>query len=285
MAMRKKEYDTIIYEAGAVTKITHNEPEKRNPLTGHFILELADALNRLERDKEAAVGVFGATGKVFCAGHNLAFVSKMDDWKAGERKILEEKDWREQMDFMRDNLYFRLWDCKKPIIAAVQGNAYAGGAEIVLMCDIVVAAKEAVFNYGIFRTSGAGSANLLPFFVGFKKAAEVYLTGGEISALELERMGAVNKVVPASDVEEEAIRYAQIISQMPQETVKLAKQSLKVSLNRMGCRDAIWFGCETNILGHLNYSPREREFYTILKEKGMKAAIEFRDRPFKALGG
>ena len=91
--MNEKEYKTILYESGPVTKIVHNEPEKRNPLTGHFILELRDALVRFQRDREAVVGVLMSTGSVFCAGHNLGFVSKMDDWKPSEKKILEEKDW------------------------------------------------------------------------------------------------------------------------------------------------------------------------------------------------
>lgn len=282
--MKDKAYETIIYESGPITKIIHNEHEKRNALTGHFILELSDALKVFDRDEKAVVGILGATGNVFCAGHNLGFVSKMDEWKVEEKKILEEKDWRKQMEFMRENLYYPLWDCKKPLIAAVQGSAHTGGAEIALMCDIVVMAEEAFFNYGILRTTGAASGNVLPHFVGFKKAAEIYMTGGVISARELEGIGAVNRVVPASEVQNEAMRYARVISLMPPEILKLIKQSLKVSLNRMGVRDAIWFGCETNIFGHLNFSPREKKFYTKIKEEGMKAAIEFRDKPFKKLG-
>jgi enoyl-CoA hydratase len=282
--MVEKQYKTIVYESGPITRMIHNEPEKRNALTGHFSLEFSDALKRFQRDRDAVVGVIGATGNVFSAGHNLEFVSKMDDWKPKEEKILSERDWREQMDFNRDNLYFPLYDCKKPIIAAVQGDVHAGATELIHMCDIVVAAETAVFSYAIARISGGGSANLFPYFLGFKKAAELYLTGGKITAPELERLGAINKVVPAAEVEAEAMRYAKIISLMPAETLKLIKQSLRFSLNRMGARDTIWFGCESGILGHLNSYPREKEFYTILKKKGMRAAVEFRDKPFKELG-
>jgi enoyl-CoA hydratase len=283
--MEEKQYKTIIYEAGPITRIIHDEPKIRNALSGHFILELSDALKRFQRDREAVVGVIGATGNVFCSGHNLEFVSKMDDWKPSEIKILNEGDWREQVDFLRDNLYFPLYDCKKPLVAAIQGDAHAGGTDLMHMCDLAVAAETAVFHYSILRTSGGGGANLLPYFVGFKKAAELYLTGGKISAPELERLGAINKVVPVAEVEAEAMRYAKMISLMPAETLKLIKQALRFSLNRMGARDTMWFGYETNILAHLNSSPREKEFYTILKGKGMRAAVEFRDKPFKELGG
>ncbi len=278
-------YKTIIYEPGPVTKIIHNEPDIRNPLTGQFILEFKDALQRLQRNREARVGVILATGPVFCSGHNLRFVSKMQDWKPGEPSALYEEDWREQMDFMRDNLYYPLWDCTVPLVVGVQGGAYTGGVEFVMMCDIVVAAEGAIFDYGTTHVTGVGNENMLLYTLGWKRALEIYLTGGNFTAVDAERWGVVNKVVSPDQLEAEVMRYARLIARMPPEAPKLIKENLKFAMNRMGARDSILFGTKTNILGHLaRVTPREKEFYTILKQQGMKAAIEYRDKPFEELG-
>jgi len=278
-------YKTIIYEPGPVTKIIHNEPDIRNPLTGQFILEFKDALQRLQRNKEARVGVILANGPVFCSGHNLRFVSKMQDWKPSEPSVLHEEDWREQMDFMRDNLYYPLWDCTTPLVVGVLWGAYTGGVEFVMMCDIVVAAEGVIFDYGTMHITGVGMENMLLYTLGWRRALEVYLTGWNFTAAEAERWGVVNKVVPPDQLEAEVMRYANLIARMPPEAPRLIKENLKFAMNRMGVRDAIFFGTKTNILGHLaRVTPREKEFYSILKQQGMKAALEYRDKPFEELG-
>ncbi len=92
-------------------------------------------------------------------------------------------------------------------------------------------------------------------------------------------------MVPPDQLEAEVMRYAKLIARMPPEAPKLIKENLKFAMNRMGARDSIFFGTKTNILGHLaKVTPREKEFYTILKQQGMKAAIEYRDKPFEELG-
>jgi len=282
--MKPEEYKTITYEPGVITKFVHIEGAKRNPLTGAFILEFKDALSRFQRNKEAKVGVVLADGPVFCAGHNLGFVSQMQDWKPSKGNVLTEVEWREQMDFMRENFYFPVWDCKKPLIVGVQGGAYVGGAEFAMLCDIVVAAANTVFDMGILRITGAGSANTLAYFIGYHKAMEIYLTGWNFTAEEAEQWGAINKVVPDDQLEAEVMRYANIIALMPPATVRLLKESLKFAMNRMGFRDNIWYGCETNIMGHLVDRTREKEFYNIAKTQGLRAALDHRDKPFEKYG-
>ncbi|MDP2917850.1 MAG: enoyl-CoA hydratase-related protein [Dehalococcoidia bacterium] len=287
MAEEKKhgKYDTIIFEPGPVTRIIHDEPDIRNPLTGKFILEFKDALQRLQRDKEARVGVILATGPVFCAGHNLGFVSTLQEWKPSEPSVLWEEDWRAQMDFMRDNLYYPLWDCTIPLVVGVQGGAYTGGVEFTMMCDIVVAAEGTVFDYGTAHVTGIGNENMLLYHLGWRRALEVYLTGWNFTAEDAERWGAVNKVVPQDQLETEVMRYANLIARMPPEAPRLIKENLKFAMNQMGARNAIFFGTKTNILGHLaSVTPREKEFYTIMKKQGMRAGLEFRDKPFEELG-
>lgn len=283
--MHPEEYKCTIYEPGPVTKIIHNEPDIRNPMTGHFILELKDAVERFQRNTEAKVGVLLANGPVFCSGHNLRFVSKMESWerpkddtvKAGTK--VTEEEWRVQMDFMRDNLYYPLWDCKKPIVVGVQGPCIAGGMNLILASDIVVAAEDAFFDYAITRISGAG-ASLLLYYIGQRKAAEIELTGGKFTAADGERWGLINRVVPREQLDIEVMRYANKMAQMPIASLKLAKSVHRMAMNRMGVRDIIWWGYEIDIIGHMQGNPREAEFYSLLKKEGMKAAVAYRDKPF-----
>ena len=291
--MDTSEYKTIIYEEiGPITKIVHNEPEKRNALTGQFILEFGDALHKFERNPEARAAVIFSTGSCFCSGHNIQFVSKMEDWKSeskpssSEQKSAPttEQDWRNQMDFMRDKFYYPLWDCKKPLVVGVQGGAYTGGAFFAGACDIVVAAEEAFFDWGVQHVTGTGGDVMLAYFGGWRKAMEMALTGWNMDAMEAWRIGLVSKVVPADKLEKEVMRYAKIIAAMRPENVKLSKQHLKQMMNRLGVREGIFLEYETNILGHLARTEWENEFYKMMRQDGIKAAVDFAHKPFEELG-
>lgn len=283
--MRPEDYKTIIYEPGPITKIIHNEPDIRNPLTGHFILELRDALERLQRNREAMVGVLLANGPVYCSGHNLGFVSKMQDWKPKEPTRLYEEDWRENMDFMRDYLYMPLWNCTTPLVVGVRGGAFAGGVEFALYGDIVIVTEGAHFDYGTFHITGTGPAFQLIYNMSWKKAMEIYLSAWCFTAEEALEWGLINKVVPEDKLEDEVMLQAERIARMPPEAPRLIKENLKLAMNQMGVREAIFYGNKTDILGHLaKVTEREKEFYTILKQKGMKEAVAYRDKPFEEVG-
>ncbi len=305
--MSSEEYKVLIYEPGPITRFIHDEPEKRNVTTGTFILELRDAIHRFERNPEALVGVFTSTGPVFCAGHNLEYVSEMEQWKNKEatgsqtvtvekapstaehpptaRRQATEEDWRREMDFMRHVHYLPLWDCSKPLIVGVQGGAYAGGLMFTEMFDIVVASEDAFFDFGIQHISGAGGDAMLGIYGGnWRKAMEIALTGWYIDAHDALRMGLVTKVVPADQLEAECMRYAKVITLMRPHAVKLGKLSLKMAMNRLGARDNIISGSEWNILGHLQKTDKEDEFYRIVKKEGMRAGTDFAHKPFEELG-
>ena len=125
---------------------------------------------------------------------------------------------------------------------------------------------------------------MLQMWIGYRKAFEMLCTGWNLSSQELYRLGAINKVVPDDRIEAEAMRYAEIMSLMPLENLKLSKQSLKFGMNLMGAREQIWHNQETNTLSHCAASEREKEFFTIMKEKGMAEALDFRDKPFEKYG-
>jgi enoyl-CoA hydratase len=276
-----EEFKTLIYEPGPVTRIIHNEPERNNVMGPDFEKEFLEAVRRFEKNDEARVAVTLSKGKHFAAGHDLSALAKKQSWKSGQSGEWSEPKWRKACDPRR--FIYPLWDVAKPLVAGVQGAALAAGGHFALLHDIVVMGENAYIGFEVGRVSGAGGA-FIQMWMGYRKAFEVLCTGWNISSHELYRLGAINKVVPDDQVEAEAMRYAEIISLMPPETVKLNKASLKFGMARMGMREQLWHGEETNILAHCVGDEREKEFYRIIKEKGMRAALEFRDAPFEKYG-
>lgn len=274
-------YKTLIYEPGPVTKIIHNEPEKGNTMGYEFEKEFLDALARFEKDREAKVAVSLATGKHFTAGHDIANLSERQSWKPGEKVEWNEATWRRINDPRK--LDYPLWEVSKPLVVGVQGAVIGAGITFVMLHDIVIMGESAFFSAAITRVSGA-SGGLFQMWMGYRKAFELLATGWNMSAREVYRLGAVNKVVPDDKIEEEALRYAQIMALMPLEVLKLSKQSLKFGMNMNGAREQIWHNQETNTLIHCASTEEEKQFYTIMKEQGMKAALEFRDKAFEQYG-
>ncbi len=274
-------YKTLIYEPGVVTKIIHNEPDKRNTMGKEFQTEFLDAIDKFERNNEAKVAVSLATGEHFSAGHDVAVLSRKQEWKPGEKAEWGEPKWRRVND---PRIFaYPVWEISKPIVAGVRGAALAAGAMFVMFHDIVVMGESSFMGFEITRVSG-GFGGMLQMWTGYRKAFETLCCGWNISAQELYRLGAINKVVPDDRVEAEAIRYAEIMSLMPLEILKIVKMSLKFGMNLKGAREQIWHNEEVNTLVHLVANECEKEFYTIMKEQGMKAALDFRDKPFEKYG-
>jgi enoyl-CoA hydratase len=281
MERRMAEYTTIIYEPGPITRIIHNEPDKHNTMGPLFEKEFRDALKDFDRNDEARVAVTLARGKHFAAGHDIAMLSTKQSWEKGKRMELGEAQWRKLNDTRR--FVFPVWEVSKPMIAGAQGATLAAGANFLMMHDIIVMGENAFIGYEICRISGATGTSL-EMWLGYRKAFELLCCGWNMSSEELYRLGAINKVVPDDQIEAAAMRYAEIISLMPPETVKLMKQSLKFAMNVRGAREVLWQADEMNTLVHGVGDEREKDFYCVMKEQGMKAALDFRDKPFEKFG-
>ena len=276
-----EEYKTIIYEPGPVTKIIHNEPVNNNVLGKEFETEFNDAIARFDKDREAKVAVTLAKGKHFTAGHDIDILSKKQSWEPGKRVEWDEARWRVINDPRR--LDFRIWEVSKPLVAGVQGAVLGAGCLFVMLHDVVVMGENSFFGLSISRVSGA-FGGVLQMWMGYRKAFEMMCTGWNVSSQELYRLGAINKVVPDDKIEEQAMRYAEIMALMPLEILKLSKMSLQFGMNQIGAREQIWHNQEVNTLIHCVNSDVEKEFYKIMKEKGMKAALDFRDKEFEKYG-
>lgn len=195
--------DTIHVEADPgddrIRHVRLDRPDAGNTITLDLLLELTDALDDADRDDATDAIVLGSTGDTFCAGGDL-----------GELGSLPAEDGIRWM-----TAYFeaidRLRDTGKPAIAAVEGPCVAGGNELAMGCDLVVAGEGARFGQpevGVGSTAAGGGVQLLPLMIGEKRARELLLTGDLIGAEEARHIGLINRVVEAGGAEAEATSLA-----------------------------------------------------------------------------
>ena len=223
----------VLYaKADGVATVTMNRPEVRNAINAEMLCRLADAWQDINDDAGVRAVIFTGTGEqAFCAGADLdRLVRMMQGLRPSEtdfdRRIIED------YAVIYKGL-LRNYEVVKPIIAAVKGYCVAGGMEMLQATDIRVAAEDARFaiaevKHALFPMGG--STVRLARQIPFAKAMEILLTGEQFSAAEALRIGLVNKVVPASDVMREALRYAEIICENGPLAVQAVKRSVLAGL-------------------------------------------------------
>ncbi len=209
-------YEYVLSERdGPVGVVTLNRPRQLNALSSAVLTELADALEAHERDDEVRAIVLTGGPDVFAAGADLKEFSSLSvvDMMAGNRV----------------SLFDRVRSLSKPVIAAVSGYALGGGCELAMLCDMIIASETARFgqpeiNVGLMP--GAGGTQRLARTFGKAKAMEMVLTGDWVDAQTAERLGLVNRVVPADQVVVEAKALGMKIAAKAPLAVKLAKQAV-----------------------------------------------------------
>jgi methylglutaconyl-CoA hydratase len=183
-------YGTVILEnEGPLAVITLNRPEKRNALSPELIADLLDALTAVE-EGPARLAILTGAGQGFCAGMDLASLRKLADQTPAENLA----DARRTSGVFR-----RIWSYPKPLIAAVNGVAVAGGCGLATLCDFTLASEEAKFGYTEVRIGfmPALISAYVQLQVGEKVARDLLLSGRIFGANEARELGLVNRVVPA----------------------------------------------------------------------------------------
>jgi enoyl-CoA hydratase len=201
---------------GPVTTIRIDRPERRNAVDGPTAAALAEAFRAFDADEEAAVAVLYGDHGTFCAGADLSAVGRAD----GNRVDPMGHDGPMGPTRMR---------LSKPVIAAIEGYAVAGGLELALWCDLRVAAQDSVL--GVFcRRWGVplidGGTVRLPRLIGTSRAMDLVLTGRAVHADEAERIGLVNRVVAPGTALTEAQALARQIAAHPQRCARNDRLSL-----------------------------------------------------------
>jgi len=201
--------------ADNVAILTLDNPQRRNALSRDLLAQLRDALRAIANDGAIKCVVLRAEGPAFSSGHDLREIASAD--RAGAESLFAL--CTDVMETIR-----RL---PRPVIAAVQGIATAAGCQLAATCDLLVAAEEATFatpgvKIGLFCSTPAVA---LARAVNTKKSLEMLFTGAPISAAEAERIGLVNRVVPAARLDEESLALARQIAAASGEILALGKRT------------------------------------------------------------
>jgi 2-(1,2-epoxy-1,2-dihydrophenyl)acetyl-CoA isomerase len=223
----------IAREDGGVLWLTLNRPEAANAVTPDQRDRLIELLDDASGRLEVRAVVITATGKHFCTGADLRH-SRPGPVRPEGVPDLVIGDVSRMIEKGAQRLITAVVDCEKPVIGAVNGTAAGIGAHLALACDLIVAAEEARFIEVFVRRGlvpdGAG-AWLLPRRVGLQKAKEMMFFGDAVPAAEAERLGLVNRVVPADEVEKVAGEWAARLAAGPTRSIGLTKALLNRSLD------------------------------------------------------
>ena len=213
-------YKTIILEKkDKVAKLTLNRPDKMNGLDQEMCQELVAATEEVGKDGDVKAVIITGSGKAFCAGGDLS--STMYDVK--DPKALSD------IILMFGQVSVNINTMAKPTIAMVNGAAVGAGFSFALACDMRIASDKARFGHvylNIGVQSDAGGTYFLPRLVGVAKACELVFTGKVIDAAEAERIGLVNWVVPAGELESETTKLAAQLARGSSLAMGMAKKSI-----------------------------------------------------------
>jgi len=208
----------LISRDGPVTIVTINRPERRNAVDLATAHELFDAFTTFDADAEASIAVLTGAGGAFCAGADLKALA---EGESGKRMAAGGVGSFAPMGPSRLRL-------SKPVIAAIEGHAVAGGAELALWCDLRVMAENAVF--GIYcRRFGVPLIDMgtirLPRLIGHSRAMDLMLTGRAVDAKEALAIGLANRVAPAGEALAHAVTLAKALAAFPQQCLRNDRRS------------------------------------------------------------
>lgn len=203
---------------GHVGKICLNRPDKYNSFIRDMAMACLAHLDTCEKDNEIRAIYLTGIGKAFCAGQDLKEALDPDNGLDLNRIVSEHYN----------PLALKVYNIEKPVIAAVNGVAAGAGANLALLCDIVVAAESASFIQA-FSAIGlipdTGGTYSLPRLIGFQKALALAMTGEKVPAQEAERIGMIYKYFPDSEFEEKSWALAEKLSNMPTQGLVLTKKA------------------------------------------------------------
>lgn len=217
----------------SVLWLTLNRPERKNSISPELRDELLGAIDEARTDEDVRCVVLTGAGDAFCAGVDLGRSKVTSGAASGETARPDLRAIREAMKRGMQRVIRALWELDKPVIASVNGVAAGGGAQLALVCDLVIASSEArlieIFvKRGLAVDSGGGW--LLPRLVGLAKAKELVFFGDPISAEDARAAGLVNKVVPPDQLEQATREWAERLARGPTRSIGASKALLNRAL-------------------------------------------------------
>ncbi|MSQ11952.1 MAG: crotonase/enoyl-CoA hydratase family protein [Dehalococcoidia bacterium] len=268
-------YRYLVYEKKtAVAHITLDRPEKLNALSKALQDELMAAVERADDDDDVRVIVLKGNGRAFSAGYDITPGTRTPGEYGGQNIRKDIKGLRRLQE-----RWSALWSVGKPIIAQVHGYCLAGATDLVLHCDLIVAAEDASIGYPAVRALGSPPTHMWTYLVGPQWAKYLLLTGNSIDGRTAERIGLAWKAVPAAELDAVVDELAETLAKVPLDLLAANKAICNRAVDFMGRALVEQLAAENDAIAH--QSPVVAEFYRLAEQRGLKAALEKRDAPFR----
>lgn len=260
-------------DIGPVRRLTMNRPDALNALNGELIEAMSTAVGAASEDDDVRVVILRGAGRAFCAGYDLN-----EDAEGGEH---DARSWHEELSRSTEHM-LEFTECSKPTIAQVHSYCLAGGTDLMLACDLAVVADDAKFGYVDIRFGSGVVSMFLPWVVGVRRAKELLFTGEDrVSAEEAMRIGMVNRVVPAAELDDATLALANEIAKNEPFVIATTKRAVNRVWDVAGFRAAMAANTELDVLIETANLPARDDFRRITQEQGLRAAIAWRDERFR----
>jgi enoyl-CoA hydratase/carnithine racemase len=268
----------VLYEiSDKVSIITLNRPDKLNAISPELMQQLLDAFARADNEAATSVVLLRANGRSFCAGYDIGArppAKPEDDWR--NDAIKAHKHLAPQLAFEMTP-----WNMKKPVIASVQGHVMGGGCELVMLCDLTIAADNASFAEPEVRFSSVGPAIVMPAIIGYKRARELLYFGDAIDARTALEVGMINRVVPLGDLREKSLVWAKRLSLISPEALFATKLAINRGADAAGFSNRINAGLDVVAPLYATKTEFGQRFREIVEKEGVPAAVRWRSAQFR----
>jgi len=267
-----------VEEIGRVRRLTLNRPDHHNPLTPRCIREILQAVDVAEGDAGASVIIIRSTGRSFSSGYG--FIAEDTDPDDFPRHEAIEGDVSAMLA-LADG-WGRVWDCAIPVIAQVQGNCLAGGTDLALHCDLVVAATDARIGFPAVRSMGVPPTNMWLYNLGPQWTKRLLLTGDTLSGTEAHDLGLVVATAPPDALDDVVLGLADRMALVGRDLLIANKRVVNMGVELMGRSQLQRFAALNDAIGHR--SPAARAFSERIAELGLRQAVRERDSAFDTPG-
>ncbi len=281
------DYNTLILERlgteDRLARVTLNRPEKMNALTGELFTELNDCLHDLEADQRCRVIILRGAGRCFSAGYDL---TPGRERRPGERRYqtVDDKNRTLMMNVRTSmqqitDVQMYLWNMAKITIAQLHGYALAGGCELAMMTDLVVAAEDTKIGHPGLRGLGtARNGNIWPLVMSMRKAKEYYYTGDSMTGAEAAEVEMINYAWPKDELDANTIAFAERIANGSADHLAVLKLTMNRFYENMGIYSSVRSATEQDALAQM--TEWTYRFGESIREGGLKHAFQSRDEPY-----
>jgi enoyl-CoA hydratase/carnithine racemase len=258
---------------GRIGIVSLNRPDKLNAISADLKRTLVERFHEADRDPGTSVVVLRAEGRSFCAGYDIA----PNPARAARRH--NTLAWHESLT---DDVALEMtpWDMRKPVIASVQGHCLGGGCELAMLCDLTIAADDAVFGEPEIRFSNVGPALVMPFVIGLKRARELLYLGDTIDATTALQYGMVNRVVPRAELIAATLKFARRLALISPEALAGTKLAINRGADAAGFRNAVRAGLDVVAPLYAARTEVGTKFDEIREKDGLGAALRWRGAQF-----